>query len=326
MTRRLSFAEALAEAIRISFEADPKVMMIWGSLFGLSPHRALANRFREDFPDRIAVPPTAEIGFCGIGIGAALAGARPIVPVGTGSFVLRALDVIAHEAGVAHYMSNGQVKAPIVFHLLHGIRGGGGAQHSLSPQAMLWNCPGLEIVMPSTPADVKGLFRRAVKSDNPTLVLDHPGLLDLEGEVPEGDYDIPFGKAEIRRAGTDVTLVGLSLQVHTALAAADILARDGISAEVLDLRTLAPLDRTALAESAAKTGRVVALDDSPLHCSVASEIAAVVGEECFGRLKAPVERVTRMATPLPFSPPLEDAVSPTVERTVAAARRCLGRP
>lgn len=325
MTRRLRFAEAMAEAISISFESDPQVMMIWGSLFGLSPHRAMANRIRERFSDRIAVPPTAEIGFCGVGIGAAMAGGRVIVPVGTGSFVLRALDVIAHEAGVAHYMSNGLVKVPIVFHLLHGIRGGGGAQHSLSPQAMLANCPGLEIVMPATPYDVKGLFRRAIKSDNPTVILDHPSLLDIEGDVPEDDYDIPFGKAEVRRAGTDVTLVGLSLQVHTALAAAEVLARDGISAEVLDLRTLAPFDRASLAASAAKTGRVVALDDTPLPCSVASEIAAVVGEDCFGKLKAPVERVTRQNTPLPFSPPLEDAVSPTVARVVAAARRTLDR-
>jgi len=323
MTKRMFYAEALAEAIHTSLAADPKVLLIWGSIFGLTPHRKLSERFRRDFADRIAYPPTAELGFCGVGVGAAMAGARPIVPIGTGSFAFRAWDQIQHEAAVAHYMSNGAVKVPVVFHLLHGIRGGGAAQHSQSPQAMLWNCPGLEIVLPSTPADAKGLFRSAIKSDNPTVVVDHSRLMDIEGDVPDGDYDIPLGKADVKRPGSDVTIVATSYQVHTALAAADALANERISAEVIDLRTLVPFDRETLFASIAKTGRLVAVDECPLNCSIASEVAAIVAEEGFHHLKAPIRRVTRLNVPVPFSAPLEERVSPTVARVVAAAKATL---
>lgn len=321
---RMHYAEALADALYRSLADDPKVLMLWGSFFGLTPWRQLSNRIRKDFPDRIAYPPTSEIGFCGVGVGAALAGARPIVPIGTGSFAFRAWDQIQHEAAVAHYMSNGQAKAPVVFHLLHGIRGGGGAQHSQSPQAMLWNCPGLEIVLPASPADVRGLFRTAVRSDNPTVIVDHARLMDLEGEVPDGDVAIPFGKADIKRAGSDVTIVATSWQVQTALAAAEALARDGISAEVLDPRTLVPFDKEALLGSVAKTGRLVVVDECPLNCSVASEIAAIVAEEGFGSLKAPIRRVARLNVPVPFSAPLEERIGPTAGRVVDAAKATLG--
>ncbi|HEY4134593.1 MAG TPA: transketolase C-terminal domain-containing protein [Alphaproteobacteria bacterium] len=323
---RITFAQAFADAVYLSFSNDPNVLLIWGSFFGLSQYRSLSDRFRKEFPDRVAFTPTSELGNCGIAIGAAIAGARPIVPVGAASFIFRAWDQIQHEAAVARYMSNGMIKAPVVFHMLHGIRGGGGPQHSQSPQAMLWNCPGLELVMPSTPYDVKGLFRAAIQSDNPTAFLVHPKLLDVEGEVPDEDYAIPLGKADIKRDGKDVSLVATSLQVHTAMAAAADLQAMGVSAEVLDLRTLRPLDRDALAATARKTGRVVAIDDCPPHCSTASEIAAIVSEECFRELKAPVERVTRMDAPIPFSPLLEDYVSPTVDKVVAAAQRALAYP
>ena len=323
MPRIINFAEAFAEGVYLSFKNDPSVLLIWGSFFGLSRHRHLANRFRDDFPSRIAFAPTSELGNCGVAIGAAIAGARTIVPVGAASFIFRAWDQIQHEAAVAHYMSNGMVKAPVVFHMLHGIRGGGGPQHSQSPQAMLWNCPGLELVMPSTPADVKGLFRAAVQSNSPTAFLVHPRLLDIEGEVPEDDYAIPLGKADVKREGKDVTLVTVSFQVHEALAAADSLAQEGISAEVLDLRTLSPLDKGALLRSARKTGRVVAIDDCPPHCSTASEIAAIVSAECFKELRAPVERVNRADSPIPFSPLLEEFVSPTIDKIIAAARQAV---
>ena len=321
---RMHYAEALADAIHRSLSSDPKVLLLWGSLFGLTPWRKLSERLRRDFPERIAYPPTAEIGFCGVGIGAAMAGARPIVPIGTGSFAFRAWDQIQHEAAVARYMSNGQVKVPVVFHMLHGIRGGGAAQHSQSPQAMLWNCPGIEVVLPASPADAKGLFRTAIQSDNPTVVVDHSRLMDVEGEVPDGDVSIPFGKADIKRAGNDVTIVATSFQVRTALEAAEALARDGVSAEVLDPRTLVPFDREALLASVAKTGRLVAVDECPLNCSVASEIAAIVAEEGFGYLKAPVRRVTRLNVPVPFSAPLEDRIAPSVARVVEAAKATLG--
>lgn len=320
---RMHYAEALADAIHASLAADPKVLLLWGSLFGLTPWRKLSEKIRHDFPGRIAYPPTAEIGFCGVGIGAALAGARPIVPIGTGSFAFRAWDQIQHEAAVARYMSNGQVKVPVVFHLLHGIRGGGAAQHSQSPQAMLWNCPGIEVVLPSSPTDARGLFRTAVRSDNPTVIVDHSRLMDLEGDVPDGDFAIPFGKADVKRTGNDVTIVATSYQVRTALAAADVLSRAGISAEVFDPRTLVPFDKEALLASVAKTGRLVAVDECPLNCSIASEIAAIIAEDGFGYLKAPVRRVARLNIPVPFSKPLEERVSPTVDRVVEAVRAIL---
>lgn len=317
---RMQYGEALAQAIHDSMAADPRVVLVWGSMMGLAGAKPMAP-IRADFPDRILDPPISEAGLAGIAVGAAMAGARPILPFGTGSFSFRAWDQILHEAGTCHYMSNGASTAPVVFHMLHGIRGAGAPQHSQSPQAMMWNCPGLEIVLPSTPADVKGLFRSAIKSDNPTVFIDHARLMITEGEVPEGDYDIPLGTADIKRAGDDVTIVATSLQVLTALEAADALAADGIAAEVVDLRTLVPLDSAAVLASVAKTGRLVVVDECAPHCSVASEIAAMVAEEGFHHLKAPIARVTRMQAPVPYSKVLEDFISPRPDRVVDAVRR-----
>lgn len=318
----ITYAEALADAVHGCLARDPSVALVWGSIMGLAGQGHVA-RIRADFPDRIVDPPISEGALAGIGAGAAMAGLRPIVPFGTASFMLRAWDQIVHEAGVCHYMSNGRARAPVVFHALHGIRGGGAAQHSLSPQAMLWNCPGLEIVLPSTPADVKGLFRAAVESDNPTIFIDHARLMPIEGPVPDGDGAIPLGVADVKRAGSDVTIVATSLRVHTALAAAEELERDGVSAEIVDPRTLVPLDHEAILASVAKTGRLVVVDECPLRCSVASEISATVAEEGFGLLKAPIARVTRRQTPAPFSAPMEEFVSPSAGRIVEAAKKIL---
>jgi len=317
--REMTYAEALAEAIYDSMADDPTVALVWGSMMGLAGAKLMAP-VRNDFADRILDPPISEAGIAGIGVGAALAGARPIIPFGTASFMFRAWDQIIHEAGTARYMSNGAATAPMVFHALHGIRGGGAPQHSQSPQAMAWNAPGIEIVLASTPADIKGLFRTAVKSDNPTIVFDHGKLMGMKGPVPDGDYDIPFGVADIKRKGGDVTIVATSLQVHTALAAADELAKDGIEAEIVDLRTLVPLDTEAILASLLRTGRLVIVDECAPRCSVASEIAATVAEEGFDLLKAPIRRVMRMEAPVPYSPVLEAELSPRPDRIVAAVR------
>jgi pyruvate dehydrogenase E1 component beta subunit len=323
--REITYAEALVEGLREALEADPRVHLIGGYFFGLSPRRALMTRLREDFPDRVSDPPIAELGYCGIGIGAALAGLRPIVDVATASFIFQAWPQIVNEAANARYMSGGQLAVPVVFHLLHGIRGGGAAQHSHSPQAMLWNCPGLEIVLPSTPADAKGLLKTAVASNNPTIFVDHPRLFELKGPVPEGEVRIPFGRAEVKRRGRDVTVVATSLMVQRSLAAAEALAGDGIEVEVVDPRTLVPFDEAGILASVRKTGRLVVADECHLRCGVAAEIAASVAGRGFRHLVAPIGRVAAADVPIPFSPALERFVEPTQRKIEAAVREVLGR-
>ncbi len=321
--REITYAEALVEGLREALEGDPRVHLIGGYFFGLSPRRALMARLREDFPSRVSDPPIAELGYCGLGIGAAMAGLRPIVDVATASFIFQAWPQIVNEAANARYMSGGQLSVPVVFHLLHGIRGGGAAQHSHSPQAMLWNCPGLEIVLPASPADVRGLLKTAIASNNPTVFVNHVRLFDVKGPVPGGDFRIPFGRAEVKRPGRDVTVVATSLMVQRSLAAAEALALEGIDVEVVDPRTLVPLDEAAILASVRKTGRLVAVDECHLSCGVAAEIAARVAQHGFRHLKAPIGRVTAADVPIPFSPPLEVFVEPTQEKIEAAVRAVL---
>jgi acetoin:2,6-dichlorophenolindophenol oxidoreductase subunit beta len=318
-----SYAAALVDALYDSLAADPRVSLIGSYVLGLGPQRQLMDRVRKDFRDRIVDPPTAEAGAAATGVGAAMAGARPFVDLGTGSFPYLAWSQIVNEAAVAHYMSGGRITVPVTFHLLHGVRGGGAAQHSHSPQAMMCNAPGLEIVVPATAADVYGLVRTAFASPNPTVIVSHAKLLGIEGEVAADRQAIPFGRADIKRSGRDVTIVANSLMVHVSLAGAAELARDGIEAEVVDLRTVAPLDERTILESLARTGRLVVVDECPLRCGVASEVAATVAEHGFELLKAPIQRVTRAQVPVPYSPPLEAAVTPDAGKIAAAARRAV---
>jgi acetoin:2,6-dichlorophenolindophenol oxidoreductase subunit beta len=317
-----SYAEALVDALYDSLAADPRVSLIGSYVLGLGPQRQLMDRVRKDFRDRIVDPPTAEAGAAATGVGAAMAGARPFVDLGTGSFPYLAWSQIVNEAAVARYMSGGRITVPVTFHLLHGVRGGGAAQHSHSPQAMMCNAPGLEIAVPATAADVYGLVRTAFASANPTVIVSHAKLLGIESEVADRQ-PIPFGRAEIKRSGRDVTIVANSLMVHYSLAAADTLASEGIEAEVVDLRTVAPLDERAILDSVARTRRLVVVDECPLRCGIASEVAATVAEHGFGPLKAPIQRVTRAQVPVPYSPPLEAAVTPDAAKIAAAVRRVL---
>ncbi len=322
--RTISHAEAVIEAIAECMAEDDNVALVWGSLGGVGGQNSHVARIQKDFSDRIFHPPISEAAIAGVATGAAMDGVRTVFPIGTASFMFRAWDQIVHEAGAAHYMSNGRVKAPVVFHVVHGLRGGGSVQHSLSPQAMLWNAPGLEIALPSCPYDAKGLMRTAIKSDNPTVFLDHQRLNRLTGEVPEEPYDIPFGKADIKRPGEDVTIVAASLQVVAALEAAKTLAGERIEAEIVDLRSLVPLDEDAILSSVAKTGRLVVADECPPRCSVASEIIALVAEKGMDLLKAPPRRVNRPPVHASVSKPLEDAMLPSPERIVEAVRRACG--
>jgi pyruvate/2-oxoglutarate/acetoin dehydrogenase E1 component len=323
--RQISYAAAIVEALRTSLVEDPHVILVGSYVLGLGPKRVLMDSLRAEFDDRIYDPPTSEAAIVSLGAGAAMAGARPFVDVGTASFSYVGWSPLVNEAAVAHYMSGGKLKVPVVYHMLHGLRVGGAAQHSHSPQAMLWNAAGLEIVLPSSPYDVKGLIRSAIKSDNPTVFINHARLMDLEGDVPGEDYAIPFGRADIKRPGRDVTVVATSFVVHAALSAADQLACDGIEVEVIDPRTLVPLDHVTILDSVRRTGRLVVADETNLSCGVASEISAIVVEEGFELLRAPIVRVARSDVPTPFSKPLEDAITPTATKIMDGVRRLLAR-
>ena len=316
-----SYAAALVDALHDGMRADPRVSIIGGYVLGLGPQRTLTDRLKQDFPDRVFDPPTSEAGNAAVGVGAAMAGMRPFVDLGTGSFTYLAWSQITNEAAVAHYMSNGRLTAPVTFHMLHGVRGGGAPQHSQSPHAMLWNAPGLEIAAPSTAADVYGLIRTALASPNPTVVVSHAKLLGIETVVAEQKSPIPFGRADIKRPGRDVTVVATSLMVHYCLAAAEVLAKEGIDVEVVDPRTLVPLDEKSILDSVSRTGRLVVVDECPLRAGIASEIAATVAERGFRHLKAPIVRVTRPDVPVPYSLPLENFIMPDPEKIASAVRR-----
>lgn len=318
--RELAYYEAKFEALREILAADERVHLIGGTFLSLSPHRKLFQDIAERYPDRVVAPPISELAFSGLATGAAMAGLRPIVDFSTGSFIFEAWPQVVNEAANASYMSGGQTRAPVVFHLFHGLRGGGAAQHSASPQAMLWNCPGLEIVLPASPRDVKGLLKTAVQSDNPTLFVDHVQLLETRGPVPEKDAAIPFGVADVKRRGADVTIVATSYMVQRSLAVAERLAGEGIDVEVVDPRTLVPLDFPALMASVEKTRRAVIVDETHQSCGVAAELAARIAEAGFDRLKAPVRRVATLDVPVPYSEPLEDFIAPSEARIAEAVR------
>lgn len=321
--RELAYYEAKLEGLREILAADERVHLITEiatGFLGLSARRFQFNDIAKSFPDRVISPPISELAVCGLATGAAMAGLRPIVDLITASFAFEAWPQIVNEAANAFYMSGGQTRAPVVFHLLHGLRGAGAAQHSHSPQAMLWNCPGLKIVLPSSPRDVKGLLKSAAASDSPTVFIDHVLLFEYKGPVPDASEVIPFGRAEIKRPGADVTVVATSLMVQRSLSVAEHLAGDGIEVEVVDPRTIVPLDFETIMASVEKTGRVVLVDECHQSCGVAAELAARIAEAGFDKLKAPIRRVATLDVPVPFSPPLEEFVSPSETRIAEAIR------
>jgi pyruvate/2-oxoglutarate/acetoin dehydrogenase E1 component len=318
-----TYAEAVIDALMGELRDNPNLQIIGRGILGHGGQEHFAKPLNEQFDDRITDPPTAEGATASMGIGAAMSGLTMFAHFGTASFALEAWNQIIHEAGTAHAMSGGQIKVPIVFHMYHGLRGGGSAQHSISPQAMVANNPGLYVMQPTSPRDVKGMLRTALKGSNPVVWIDHAKLLGQTGEVPDEDYEIPFGQAEVKREGKDVTIVATSRAVLWALEAAETLAADGISAEVVDPRSIVPLDADTIVASITKTGRLVTVDEGIQMCSVGSEIAALAAERAQGALKAPVARVARAATPVPFSPPLEEAVAPSPARIIEAVKRII---
>lgn len=307
----MTFADAVNAAVMEIMEREPRTILIGG----------IGGPARQKYPNRVKDPPIAELGYCGIAAGAAMTGLRPIVGIGTGTFIYEGIPQVLNEAAVARYGSAGQVTCPVVFHIRAGIRGAGALQHSAAPQPMFWNTPGIQIVAPATPADAKGLMLTAgLRSQDPVLFVDHQRLAGLKGEVPDGDPNMPFGKAVVRREGTDVSIIASSIMVPRALDAAEQLAREGISAEVVDLRTLVPLDKATVLASVAKTGRAIVADETQRSCGVSAELAAIIAEEGFSSLKAPVRRVAIPDVHISFARTEEDYVTPSAHHIVTAAK------
>lgn len=319
---RVNYSQAMARALQESLLADPKVFLIGSTFAGLSaPGRAAFAPVLQEFAGRIMAAPVSELGLMGAAIGAALSGSRPLMDVGAGSFSFQGWAQIANEAPNMHYMSGGQTRVPVTFYCLIGIRGGGAAQHSHRIQGMLGNVPGLQLLLPATPADAYGMLKWALReSENPTVYLSHSKLLEDEEEVDFSAPMLPIGKARVAREGRDVTIVAHSLMVRQALAAAELLARQhGVEAEVLDMRTLCPLDRETLVRSVAKTGRAVVADECHSSFGAGAELAATLAQDAFAYLKAPVYRVATPDSPIPFSPVLESAIVVTPQKIAAGA-------
>src|SRR6266545_1967093 len=315
--REISFQQALDEAVAEEMRRDPKVITLATDFTG--------DPIKEFGPARVRFTPISESVITGMGLGAAGCGYRPIVNWRMVTFSFVAMDQVVNQASKIRYMFGGQADFPVTYRCSTGGGIGLAAQHSQSPYSMWMHLAGLKIILPSTPADAKGLLKSAIRDNNPVVSFECSRLSAMTGPVPDGDHLVPLGVAEVKRAGTDVTIVALAYYVPEALAVAEALAREGISVEVVDPRTLVPLDAETIRASVRKTGRVIVVDESPPTCSMASEIAAVVAEdwETCRALRAPVQRVCTAAVPIPYSPPLEDFVLPDQARIGAAIRAAL---
>ena len=320
MARELPYIAAINEAIQLEMRRDESVLY-----FGQNIATTKDDPFLQEFgPDRVRVTPISETAEIGIGIGAALAGYRPVVELYMAEFMLVGMDQVVNEAPRFRYMTGGQVKVPVVFKAGYGFTAGWAGQHTGSIYGMFMGVPGLKIALPATPADAKGLMATAIRDDNPVCFFQHYLLILEQGEVPEGEYLVPFGQAAVRREGTDVTIVGIGWTVGRALAAAERLAAEGISAEVIDPRTIAPLDTATILESVTKTGRLVLADQATRHGSASAVIAAEVAEAGFASLKAPIRQVTALDATIPYSLPMEEYVLPNEEKIAEAVRQVLG--
>ncbi len=319
----IMFGEAKIKAVGDLMRSNERAVIIGGAGFGGLLHSHYVKPLLDEFDDRIVRTPIAELGFCGMGIGAAIAGLYPIVTIGTGSFAFEAWPQIVNEAPNITYMSDGQVKVPVMFHALVGIRISGAAQHSARPQAMLMQAAGLQVIAPSRASDVKPLLQGAMESERPTFWIDH-ALLFEEKEHPSGASTTPFGRAAVIRKGKDVTLVGYSIDLVRCMKAATELALAGVDTEVIDLRSLSPLDGDTVCELVGKTGRLIVADECYPAASVASEVASLFTDRGFGLLKKPVKRLNFPAVPVPLSPPLERFLVPGVDKIVAAAKDLVG--
>jgi len=320
--RKVTYREALREALREEMRRDPTVFLLgedigryWGGAFKVT--EGLAEEFGDE---RVRDTPISESAIVGAAVGAAITGMRPVAEIMFGDLTALAMDQIANQAAKIHYMFGGQVKVPLVVRTPFGAGVNIAAHHSQSLEAWFIHVPGLYVVAPSTPYDAKGLLKTAIRGSNPVFFCEHKLLYPIEGEVPEEEYLIPFGVADIKREGADVTVVATLYMVHKALNAAEELGGEGISVEVVDPRTLTPLDKQVIINSVKKTGRIVIVSEDCKTAGVSAEIAAVVAEEAIDYLDAPIKRVAEPDTPIPFSPPLEQYVIPDEKAIIKAVK------
>jgi acetoin:2,6-dichlorophenolindophenol oxidoreductase subunit beta len=321
--RELSYAEAIREALAIALESDERVFLmgedigVYGGAFQVTGD--LIQRFGEE---RVMDTPISELGGAGVAVGAALTGMLPVYEFQFSDFSMLAMEQIVNQAAKLRYMLGGAVHVPVVFRMPTGSGLGGAAQHSQSIEAWYAHIPGLKVVEPSTPEDVKGMLIAAIRDPDPVIVFEHKLLYKMKGPVPEGPYETPLDKALVRREGRGLTVVATAIMVHRALEAADILAKEGIDVEVVDLRSLRPIDRPAIIASVKKTGKLLAVYEGVKTLGVGAEISAMIAEsEAFDYLDAPILRLGGAETPIPYSPVLEKAAVPQVLDIVAAARR-----
>ncbi|MCP8967398.1 alpha-ketoacid dehydrogenase subunit beta [Ectobacillus ponti] len=337
MTRKLSMSAAINEAMKLAMRKDENVILLgedvaggaqvdhlqddeaWGGVLGVT--KGLVQEFGRE---RILDTPIAEAGYMGAAMAAASTGLRPIAELMFNDFIGSCLDEVLNQGAKFRYMFGGKAQVPITIRTMHGAGFRAAAQHSQSLYALFTSIPGLKVVVPSTPYDAKGLLLAAIEDNDPVVFFEDKTLYNMVGEVPEGYYTIPLGKAEVKRAGSDLTVVAIGKQVHTALAAAAQLAAKGIELEVIDPRSLSPLDEDTILASVEKTGRLIVVDEANPRCSIATDIAALVADKGFDTLDAPIKRITAPHTPVPFSPSLEDLYLPTPEKVVEAVSELLG--
>ncbi|OLO36959.1 alpha-ketoacid dehydrogenase subunit beta [Alkalihalophilus pseudofirmus] len=321
--RKINMRQAIIEALSEEMERDPKTVLFgedvgkFGGVFGAT--KGLHDKFGE----RVFDTPIAETTIVGAAVGMALTGLRPIPELQFGDFVGIAFDEVYNKLGKWRWMHGGTMDMPVTLRLPIGIAGGSGPEHSQSPQALFMHGPGLHIVVPSTPYDAKGLLKTAIRNNDAVLFFEHKVLYDMKGEVPEEEYLIPLGKADVKREGSDVTILATALQVHTALKAAKTLAENGVEAEVVDLRSLAPLDKETILTSVRKTGRVVIVHEEPKTGGSGAEIAAQISEEAMFDLQAPIKRIGSPDVPIAQSIYLEQFYRPSEEQIVATVNELM---
>src|SRR5687767_14277887 len=325
--RELTFGDAIKEAIAEEMRRDPKVILMGEDVAEAGTTFKVVVGLVDEFgKDRVIDTPISEAGFTGLGVGAAMAGMRPIVDIMFGDFMTIIMDQLVNQAAKIHYMSGGRWKVPMVVRCTMGATRRSAAQHSQSLHAWPSHVPGLKVVVPSTPYDAKGLFKAAVRDDNPVVIFEHKiSYRKVKGHVPDEDYIVPLGLADVKREGTDITLIALSSMVQVALGAAQMLEEVGISAEVVDPRTTWPLDEKTLVESVKKTSRCIVIDEGYFRYGITGEIASVIQEQAFYDLDGPVRRIGAMHVPIPFSPSLEDTTVPSERQVFDLARTMVNR-
>ena len=320
----LTYRDALNQALREEMARDPDVFLMGEEVGVYQGAYKVSRGLLEEFgPQRVVDTPITELGFAGVGVGAAMVGLRPIIEFMTWNFALLAIDQIVNSAAKMRYMSGGQVGMPIVFRGPAGAALQLGAQHSQCFEAMYANIPGLKVVMPGTPADAKGLLKAAIRDDDPVVFMEGEMLYNVKGDVPEGEHLVPIGKADVKRAGEHVTIICYSKTVSLSLKAAEQLEQDGVSAEVVDLRTIRPLDLETMFTSVSKTHRVVVAEEGWRFAGVGAQVVDEIQSNIFDELDAPILRVTGADVPMPYNKHLERAAKVSADKIVAAARKVL---